>query len=366
MLAAIGARFALQGQFISAERYDGGHINDTYFATYREDGVVRRYVHQRINTRVFPNAVEVNENIARVTRHIREKFQACGEADIERRVLQLVPTVDGADLHVSDEGEYWRTYTFVERTVPRMRVQNRTDAFAAARAFGEFSAALADLPAESLHETIRAFHDTPARLQALERAIEKDVCNRAATAKDEIAAALRLRHLAPALFDVAKAAKLPLRPTHNDSKITNVLFDERSGEAVCIVDLDTVMPGLTLYDVGELVRTASTLAAEDEPDPQKVAIDADLFEAVASGFLNGAGGLCTREERDAFVTAGKVLAFENGIRFLADHLNGDTYFRVHRPNHNLDRARAQFAIVASLEKQEEDLRRRVDSVTPAA
>jgi hypothetical protein len=245
-------------------------------------------------------------------------------------------------------------------------VQNRTDAFAAARAFGEFSAALADLPAESLHETIRAFHDTPARLQALERAIEKDVCNRAATAKDEIAAALRLRHLAPALFDVAKAAKLPLRPTHNDSKITNVLFDERSGEAVCIVDLDTVMPGLTLYDVGELVRTASTLAAEDEPDPQKVAIDADLFEAVASGFLNGAGGLCTREERDAFVTAGKVLAFENGIRFLADHLNGDTYFRVHRPNHNLDRARAQFAIVTSLEKQEEDLRRRVDSVTPAA
>lgn len=366
MLAAIGTRFALQGQFISAERYDGGHINDTYFATYRDGGVVRRYVHQRINTNVFPNAVEVNQNIARVTRHIREKLQAGGVADIDRRVLQLVPTVDGADLHVTGEGEFWRTYTFIEQTVPRMRVQTTTDAFAAARAFGEFSAALADLPAESLHETIRAFHDTPARFRALESAIETDACNRAASAKAEIAAALRLHHLAPALFDVAAEANLPLRATHNDSKITNVLFDERTGDAVCIVDLDTVMPGLTLYDVGELVRTAATRAAEDEPDAAKVFVDPDFFEAVAAGFLSGAGTMCCSAERDAFVTAGKVLAFENGIRFLADHLNGDKYFRVHRPNHNLDRARAQFAILASLERQEEELRRRVDAVTRAA
>jgi hypothetical protein len=366
MLAAIGARFVLRGQYISAERYDGGHINDTYFATYRDGGVVRRYVHQRINTNVFPNAVEVNQNIALVTRHIRQKFQAGGAGDIDRRVLQLVPTVDGGDLYVTADGDYWRTYTYIEKTVPRMCVQTTADAFAAACAFGEFAAALADFPAESLHETIRAFHDTPARFGALERAIDADACNRAAEAKNEISMAFRLQFLAPALFDVAGAAKLPLRATHNDSKITNVLFDERTGEAVCIVDLDTVMPGLTLFDVGELIRTAATRAAEDEPDPEKVRVDPDFFEAVVAGFLSGSGEMCCRAERDAFVTAGKVLAFENGIRFLADHLNGDKYFRIHRPNQNLDRARAQFAIVASLEKQEDELRRRVDAVTRAA
>jgi len=366
MLAAIGARFALQGHYISAERYDGGHINDTYFATYRDGSVIRRYVHQRINTNVFPNALEVNQNIARVTRHIREKFRLSGIADIERRVLQLVPTVDGAHVYVTTEGEYWRTYGYIEKTVPRMRVQTPADAFAAARAFGEFSALLADLPAASVHETIRAFHDTPARLSALEHAIDTDTCNRAAGAKKEIADAMRLKYLACALIDVAKTAQLPLRVVHNDSKITNVLFDESTGEAVCIVDLDTVMPGLTLFDVGELVRTAATRAAEDEADPEKVYVDGEFFEAVAAGFLSGSGTLCCRAERDAFVTAGKVLAFENGVRFLADHLNGDTYFRIHRANQNLDRARAQFAIVASLEKQEEDLRRRLDAVTRAA
>ena len=366
MLAAIGSRFALKGDYISAERYDGGHINDTYFAAYRDGSSVRRYVHQRINTNVFPNVHAVSENIARVTRHIRTKYQSQGMPDLDRRVLQLVPTRDGGDLLTTEEGQHWRTYLYIERTLPRMQVRTADDAFSAARAFGEFAAALSDLPAQSLHETIRAFHDTPGRFDALIEATEADVCNRAAGANREIASALRLQPIAPALFELASAAQLPLRVTHNDTKITNVLFDERTGEAVCIVDLDTVMPGLTLFDVGELVRTASTRSPEDEPDARKVRVDADLFEAVAVGFIAGAGELCSLAEREAFVTAGKVLAFENGIRFLTDHLNGDRYFRVHRTNHNLDRARAQFAVVESLENQEDDLRRRVAAASPAA
>ncbi len=366
MPAHIGARFEVQGTYVSSERYDGGHINDTYFATYRDGGVVRRYVHQRINTQVFPDVRGLGENIARVTQHIREKLESRGVADAHRRVLQLVRTRDGDDLLITPQGECWRTYVHVERTVPRMQVQCPADAFAAAKAFGEFAHALSDFSPGLLHETIPAFHDTPARFRALVRAVEADACNRAACAKSTIATALQFERLACALFDIAAAHRLPLRATHNDTKITNVLFDQDSGEAVCVVDLDTVMPGLTLFDVGELVRTAATHAAEDEPNPERVSVDPQLFRAVAAGFMQGAtDGLCPAE-REAFVVAGKVLAYENGIRFLSDHLSGDRYFRVHRRDHNLDRARAQFAIVASLERQEDELRRSVDAVSSSA
>ena len=366
MLASIGARFALKGEFLSAQRYDGGHINDTYFATYRVDGSFRRYVHQRINTRVFTNVMALRENVSCVTQHIRAKLKARGACDVDRRVLLVVPTVDGDEMLFTDQGEYWRTYTYIEQTVPRMSVRTPDDAFEAARAFGDFTAALSDLPVARLQETIPSFHDTPKRFADLARAIDEDLCNRASAAAKEIATSLRLQTVSTALMDLARQAHLPLRPTHNDSKITNVLFDELTGEGVCVVDLDTVMPGLTLFDVGELVRTAATLAAEDEPNELSVGVDPELFQSVAAGFLTGAGAACSSDERDAFVTAGKVMAYENGIRFLADHLNGDRYFRVHRPAHNLDRARMQFAIVDSLERQEEHLRQLLDAITPAA
>lgn len=366
MLAEIGAQFDLEGSYVGCERYHGGHINDTYFATYAAPEGPRRYVHQRINAAVFRDPHALTQNIAAVTRHVREKLLTRGTPDVERRVLRLLPTRDGKDMLVTEHGEYWRTYPYVERTRCYGTVREPADAFAAARAFGEFAALLADFPAASLHETLPRFHDTPARFAALQGAIQTDPHNRAARAKSEIASALRLEPLCTALQHVAARADLPLRATHNDTKITNVLFDEQTGEAICILDLDTIMPGLTLYDVGELVRTASTHAAEDEPDPSKVHVEPELFEAVANGFLAGANGMLCASERDAFVTAGKVLAFENGIRFLADYLNGDVYFRVHRDAQNLDRARAQFAVVESLERQAEDLLRRVSASEPAA
>jgi hypothetical protein len=366
MLAEIGANFRIDGTYVGSERYHGGHINDTYFATYTHGGVERRYVHQRINAAVFQDPVGLTRNIAAVTCHVREKLLARGVPDVDRRVLQLLPTRSGAQLLVTAHGDYWRTYPYVERTVCYGTARDPQDAFSAARAFGEFAAMLADFPVASLAETLPHFHDTPARFAAFVAAMETDAHNRAVHAKEEITTALALRPLCTALQEIAVQANLPLRATHNDTKITNVLFDEASGEAICIVDLDTIMPGLTLYDVGELVRTASTRAAEDEPDVSKVQVDPELFHAVASGFMAGAGPMLAPAEREAFITAGKVLAYENGIRFLADYLNGDVYFRVHRERQNLDRARAQFAVVASLERQEAELLRRIKATAPAA
>jgi hypothetical protein len=351
----------LEGTYVGCERYYGGHINDTYFATYASAGGPVRYVHQRINVAVFRDPHALTQNIAAVTRHVRDKLQASRAADIDRRVLRLLPTRDGLDMLVTTHGEYWRTYPYIDGSVCYGTARGPADAFAAARAFGEFAALLSDFPVQSLHETLPHFHDTPARFTALLKAVEGDAHNRAALAKTEIATAFRFQPLCTALEMVAKSANLPLRATHNDTKITNVLFDERSSEAICVLDLDTIMPGLTLYDVGELVRTASTRAAEDEPDASKVHVDPDLFQAVANGFIAGAGDMLCAAEREAFVTAGKVLAFENGIRFLADYLSGDVYFRVHREEQNLDRARAQFAVVESLERQEAQLLRRIEA-----
>jgi Phosphotransferase enzyme family len=366
MLAEIGSRFEIDGRYVGCERYHGGHINDTYFATYETAAGVRRYVHQRINVSVFRDPYLLTQNICAVTHHVREKLTARGTPDVDRRVLQLVPTRDGAAILVTPEGDYWRTYPYIEDTICYGTAPSAQDAYSAARAFGQFAALLADLPVHSLHETLPSFHDTPSRFASLLASIDADSLNRAASAEIEIATALRLEPLCNALTQIANDAGLPHRATHNDTKITNVLFDRESGEAICILDLDTVMPGLTLYDVGELVRTACTRAAEDEPDASRVHVDPELFEAVANGFIAGAGAMLSAAERAAFVTAGQVLAFENGIRFLADYLNGDVYFRVHRARQNLDRARAQFAVAQSLANQEEELLRRMNASEPAA
>ncbi len=346
-MAQIAARFALEGELIDAQRYDGGHINDTYFAAYRSHDSVRRYVHQRINTHVFKDPYALTRNIARVTDHLRSKLRHSGIADLERRVLRLVPTRDGPEL-LDYEGEYWRTFVYVEGTQARTSVQHPEDAYAAARAFGEFAFLIADLPAHELSETIAAFHDTSGRYAYFERAVGADVTVRAAGCRPEIARARALAHLAPALIDFARRNGLPSRAAHNDSKITNVLFDAKSGDAVCVVDLDTVMPGLTLCDAGELIRTACTRAAEDEPNEASVSVEKELLKAVMSGFVDGAREVLSAAERASLVLAGRVLAYENALRFLTDYLSGDRYFRVHREDQNLHRARTQLRLAEQL------------------
>jgi Ser/Thr protein kinase RdoA (MazF antagonist) len=348
-LEEITTRFAIDGEFHGAEPWGNGHINDTYRATYRHNGVFRHYIHQRINHKVFRNPEAMMDNIARVTAHLQEKLGP----RTARHGLTLVPTRNGASFCRDKEGNYWRTYHFVEGARTHDTIQTARQAYEAARAFGEFQRLLADLPSPRLNETIPDFHHTPKRFAALERAIETDVAKRAAHAKAEIRFALEHKPLCNILLD----ANLPERVTHNDTKINNVLLEEETNKAVCVIDLDTVMPGLALYDFGDMVRTATCRAAEDERDLSKIHMEMELFEALVSGYLAATNGFLTPAERALLVASGKLITFENGIRFLTDYLQGDVYFKVHRDGHNLDRCRTQFKLVESITAQEPEMNR---------
>jgi Ser/Thr protein kinase RdoA (MazF antagonist) len=349
-VVAAAHAFSIEGAFSSAEPYGSGHINDSYRAVFQRDASESRYLLQRINHRIFKNPVTLMENIERVTAHLGA--QVAGHPDRNRRVLTLVPTRSGGVLHVDENGDYWRAYLFIDRATTYNSVGSSDQAFQAAKAFGEFQRMLADLPAPRLHDTIPDFHHTPRRFGALEHAIAADVAGRASLAGPEIDFALARKPLASAIID----AGLPERVTHNDTKINNVMLDDASGEGICVIDLDTVMPGLAAYDFGDMVRTATSPAAEDEQDLSKVRMEFPLFEALARGYMSTAGGFLTAQEKESLAVAGKLITFEIGIRFLTDYLSGDTYFKVHRYGHNLDRTRTQFKLLESIERQEDEIR----------
>jgi aminoglycoside phosphotransferase (APT) family kinase protein len=267
-----------------------------------------------------------------------------------RRTLTLINCrADGRPFYCDGEGNHWRAYYFIEKARSYDSVESPEQAFQAARAFGRFQQLLADLPAPRLHDTIADFHHTPRRFEALERAIAADSANRAQGAKAEIEFALQHQ----ALTRVLLAAALPERVTHNDTKLNNVLLDDVTGEGVCVIDLDTVMPGLALFDFGDMVRTTTSPTREDERDLSKVGMQFGMYEALVRGYLSSAGGFLTRAEKQHLAVSGKLITFEIGIRFLTDFLQGDTYFKVHREGHNLDRCRTQFKLVQSIEEQEE-------------
>jgi hypothetical protein len=289
------------------------------------------------------------ENIHRVTTHVRSRLE--GVPDADRRVLQLVPARDGSAWYVDDDGQYWRAYRFIEGAKTFDEVTSERQAFEAARAFGEFQRMLADLPGERLAESIPHFHDTPKRFTDFECAVNADVAGRAKDVRDEIAFAAERRFIAGLLAE----ARLPERVTHNDTKLNNVLLDERTGEGICVIDLDTVMPGLAAYDFGDMVRTMTCPAAEDERDLARVEMRFALFEAVLRGYLAGTGNFLTPAERESLIPGAKVIVFEQGVRFLADHLAGDTYYKVSRAGQNLDRCRTQFKLLESIEEQESEM-----------
>lgn len=353
---AVAARFALGGEPVTAVRYGSGHINDTFLVT-AGNGHGGRFILQRLNGHVFPAPEVVMANVAAVTRHVQRSLEVQDRPGRERRVLRLVPTREGEDSHRDEEGRRWRCYHFVERARTHDVVRSPELAYQAARAFGEFQRLLGDYTGPPLAETVRDFHHTERRFEAFSRTLATDALGRAGGAAPEVAFALSRCELARGLLRLAECGLLPERITHNDTKVNNVLVDEDSGEAVCVVDLDTVMPGLALYDFGDLARTASHAAAEDETDLARVKVDPALFAALARGFLEGAGGSLNATERSELVLAAKVLTYEQGLRFLADHLDGDRYFRIHRPDHNLQRARTQFALLVSFEEAEPALRR---------
>ncbi|HWT65188.1 MAG TPA: aminoglycoside phosphotransferase family protein [Terracidiphilus sp.] len=343
-LAAITATFQIPGPFISGEPWGSGHINDTFRVTTAPNGQTQHAILQRINHRVFRDPVLLMRNVERVTSHLLAKV--ADQPDAARRVVALIPTHSGNAYHVDAEGNTWRAYTFISGSHSYDQVESADQAFQAARAFGQFQQFLADLPAPPLGETIPNFHHTPTRFQQFQQALAADTANRAAQCRAEINFALAREPFASAFI----RAGLPSRVTHNDTKLNNVLFDETTGQALCVIDLDTVMPGLAAYDFGDLVRTSTSPAAEDERDLSRVTFQLPLFEALARGYLSTATFL-TRDERELLPTGGILITFETGLRFLADHLNGDTYFKIHRENHNLDRARTQFRLVAEMESE---------------
>jgi len=349
--AALGRLFALHGEIVAAAPHGSGHINDTFAVTVSQAGAPVRYVFQRINHRIFTDVPALMDNIVRVTRHQRERLAASGAADASRRALTVVPGHDGRPFVRDAAGAWWRAYLFIERAVTHDRIESPEQARTAARAFGEFQRLLADLPGGRLHETIPAFHDTPRRYAAFEDAVRADAAGRAAACAAEVDFARGRAPLAGRLAELRAAGLVPERVTHNDTKLNNVMLDEATGEGVCVIDLDTVMPGLSLYDFGDMVRSATNAAAEDETEPSRIFARPEIFAALAEGFLAGAGSSLNAVEKAHLVVAGQVITYEIGLRFLTDHLQGDVYFKIRRPGHNLDRARNQFALLRSLESQ---------------
>jgi len=352
----IAAQFLIQGDFLQATPYGSGHINDTYCAIFDQGGTPVRYILQRVNHNVFKTPAALMENVARVTRHLAAKTS--GQPAASRRVLTLIPARDGRPFFCDADGNHWRTYIFIEKAKSFDAVQSPEQAFQAAHAFGNFQKLLADLPAPRLHDTIPDFHHTPKRFIALEKALAADTVNRAKLAQPEIEFALQHK----AICSVLLAAKLPERVTHNDTKFNNVMLDNATGEGICVIDLDTVMPGLALYDFGDMVRTTTSPAKEDERDLSKVKMQFPMFEALARGYLSAAAEFLTPAERRFLPLAGKLITFEIGVRFLTDFLAGDVYFKVHRDGHNLDRCRTQFKLVESIEQQEPAMIKLVDTI----
>lgn len=356
-LGEITREFAVEGEFCGAIRYGHGHINEAWCATFDSAGTPVRYILQRINHHVFRNPEALMENIERVAQHL--SAQLADHPDKERRALTLIPDRAGRNLYVDPAGDYWRAYRFIGGARTYDAIESEQQAFEGARAFGRFIQMLADLPAPRLHDTIPGFHSTPRRFAALEEAVARDSAGRVRLAEPEIAFVLARKSITGALLN----AGLPERVTHNDTKINNVMFDDQTGEAICVIDLDTVMPGVAAYDFGDLVRSATCPTQEDERDLSKVVMHFPLFEALARGYLSSAGSFLTLAEKKSLVLGGKLITFTMGIRFLTDYLEGDTYYKVHRADHNLDRCRAQFKLVESIEAQELAMEQFISSIS---
>ena len=353
LLAAANA-FDFGGPVVCDGRHYGeGHINDTYLV-WRADHT-KRFILQRINTDTFTDPAGLMENICGVTRHLRAKIQAEG-GDPGRECLNVIPTLSGASYYIDTEGNAWRAYDFVENTVCLQQVGCEADFRTVAETLGKFQNQLADYPASTLHETIARFHDTPNRYANFEKALAADALGRAKTIAPEIAFIRAREKDCHVLLDQLAAGEIPLRVTHNDTKINNVLLDEATGKGICVIDLDTVMPGLSAYDFGDSIRFGASTAAEDEQDLSKVSCDMDLFDTYVKGYLEGCGGKLTNKEVELLPMGAKVMTFECGMRFLTDYLEGDHYFKIHRENHNLDRCRTQFTLVKDMEKKWDTMR----------
>lgn len=343
------AAYDFAGEVISCERFGEGHINDTFAAVVKHpDGSTQRWIVQRINTHVFKKPLEVMENIIGVTDFLAEKIDAAG-GDAARETLYVLRTKEGKPIFADSEGGIWRCYRFIEGTICLQQVKDPADFYNSALTFGNFQRQLEAYPAKTLHETIPNFHNTPDRYQKFEAAVAEDSCKRAANVADEIAFVRARKADCAVLSDLLAANELPLRVTHNDTKLNNILIDAATGKGLCVIDLDTVMPGLAAHDYGDSIRFGASTAKEDETDLSKVHFSLPLFETYTKGYLEAAGDALTEKEKETLRWGAKLMTLECGMRFLTDYLQGDVYFKTTHPEHNLERCHTQFRLVEEME-----------------
>jgi hypothetical protein len=359
-------QFAIYGELESAKPFGNGHINNTFQSVWNQAGVRLRYTHQRINEQVFTRPNEVMENIERVTKHIAAFLEREGASDRSRRVLTVIPAKDGKPYVKDDEGGWWRTYLFVEGSHTLELTSMPEEARFLGRSIALFQRQLADLGGERLYETIPNFHDMEKRYARFYEALSKDCRNRAKDVKNEIDFMRQNEQRGAVLIRSLREGTIPERICHNDTKINNILVDDTTSEALCVIDLDTVMPGTSLFDVGDLIRTVTTRAAEDEREIAKVEFDPVFFEALMSGYLSEALRFLSPAELALLCESGRNITQIMGLRFLTDYLEGDVYYHTSRPDHNLDRCRTQIALINSMDTKWKEAEKIVEALCKGA
>ena len=363
VLSDVISSFCFDGEFISVEPLICGNINDTYIVTFRNNfGGVNQYILQRINHNVFKEPYNLMKNVIAITRHIQGKVIEQG-GDPSRETLNFIPLSDGGFIYKCTNGNYWRSYSYIDDARTYQVVENPIHLYNAGRALGRFQRYLGDFFTGELYETIPDFHNTPKRYQALLDAIESDVANRVKTVKDEIMFVKeRAKYLSKVVDDIEKG-NIPLRVTHNDTKFNNILIDNKTGEGICVIDLDTVMPGSSLYDFGDSIRSGASTAGEEEPDLSKVSLDIELFDQFTRGFLEFTYDFLTPYEINNLPFSAILITLELGMRFLTDYINGDIYFRTSEEGQNLHRAQVQFKLAADMEAKYSEMRSIVEKYT---
>lgn len=342
-------KFSVKGEFRSFKKIENGHINQTYVVYYLRDGEIKDYILQRVNTYVFKEPVSMMENISNVTEYIRAKIKAEG-VSAKRLVLHFSTATDGK-YYYEDESGFWRCSRYIDDSVTFNSTENLKVIEETGKAFGEFQTYLADYPVKELHIAIPHFHNTVMRYRTFYSSVEKDQSGRRASVEKEIAEYSALEDTACEMYKMQRAGKLPLKVTHNDTKCNNVLFDKDTFEHLAVLDLDTVMPGLIGFDFGDAIRFIANTAEEDEKDLEKAGLDFDKYEAFVKGFVPVVGDTLTDYEKDTLALGAITMTIECGLRFLTDYIDGDKYFGISYPDHNLDRARCQLALAKDMIKK---------------